>query len=235
MQTTTQTTNLTQGILKRMLQVVGIILFQAVILFISAGRLDWWAAWAYVGVYVVGIGINSLVLLPRDPELVAERAAPKENVKSWDKTISGLSGVSIMLALVVAGLDVRWTWSPAIGWAVQAVGFVLLVLGDALFSWAMLSNTFFSTQVRIQADRGQTVASAGPYRYVRHPGYVGWILMNLGIPLLLGSLWAIVPSVLAIVLMIVRTALEDLTLQAELAGYKDYAARVRFRLLPGVW
>ncbi len=129
MHTTTQRADLTQGVLKRLLQVVGIILLQAAILFISAGRLDWLAAWVYVGVYFVVVSINSLFLIPRDPELVAERAAPRENVKGWDKTISGLSGAAMLSALVVAGLDARWTWSPAVNWTVQAVGLVLLVLG----------------------------------------------------------------------------------------------------------
>jgi protein-S-isoprenylcysteine O-methyltransferase Ste14 len=175
------------------------------------------------------------LILPRNPELVAERGAPKENVKAWDKTISGLSGLAGLLALVVAGLDVRFAWSPPLALAMQLAGLVLLVLGYALFSWAMVSNPFFSTQVRIQEDRGHVVASAGPYQYVRHPGYVGWIILNLGTPLLLGSPWALIPGALSGLLMAVRTALEDKTLQAELDGYRDYATRVRYRLLPGVW
>lgn len=227
--------DLTRGILKRLLQVVLIIALQAALLFIASGRLDWIMAWVYVGVYFVIVAANSLLILPRNPELVAERGAPKENVKPWDKTISGFSGLASLLALVVAGLDARFAWSPPLEGAIQLSGLVLLVLGYALFSWAMVSNAFFSTQVRIQADRGHTVASTGPYRFVRHPGYVGWIVINLGTPLLLGSLWALIPGGASGLLMIARTALEDRTLHAELDGYREYASRVRYRLLPGIW
>ncbi len=227
--------NVTSGIIKRLVQVVLIIALQGGILFLASGKLDWVMAWVYVGVYFVIVGINSLILVPKNPELVAERAEPKENVKNWDKVISGLSGVASLLALVVAGLDIRFGWSPIFDLSIQLGGVILLVLGYAVFSWAMVSNAFFSTQVRIQADRGHTVASTGPYRYVRHPGYVGWIVINLATPLLLGSLWALIPGALSGLLMIVRTALEDKTLQNELDGYQEYARRVRYRLLPGVW
>ncbi len=109
------------------------------------------------------------------------------------------------------------------------------MLGFAIFSWAMASNAFFSTVVRVLADRGHTVCSTGPYRFVRHPGYVGAIAQSFSAPLLLGSLWALIPAGLAALFLIVRTALEDRTLHAELDGYRGYAARVRYRLLPGVW
>jgi protein-S-isoprenylcysteine O-methyltransferase Ste14 len=112
------------------------------------------------------------------------------------------------------------------------IGFVL---GLALFSWAMFSNTFFSSAVRIQQERGHAVCNTGPYRFVRHPGYVGAILQSLVMPLMLNSLWAFIPAGLAVLLMVVRTALEDKTLQEELQGYTEYAHRVRYRLLPGVW
>jgi protein-S-isoprenylcysteine O-methyltransferase Ste14 len=186
-------------------------------------------------VYVVCIGVNALVVMPKHPEMIAERAAPKENVKSWDKALSTLVGVAMLAALVIAGLDERFGWSPDFALGVQAVGLVLLVLGYALFSWAMSSNEFFSTLVRIQDERGHSVASGGPYRFIRHPGYAGWVILSAGGPLLLGSLWALVPSVLSALLMVVRTSLEDATLQAELAGYKEYAKLVRYRLIPWVW
>jgi protein-S-isoprenylcysteine O-methyltransferase Ste14 len=99
----------------------------------------------------------------------------------------------------------------------------------------MVSNKFFSTSVRIQMERDHTVASGGPYRYVRHPGYVGYIVSGFAAPLALGSLWALIPAAITLCLLVVRTALEDRTLQDELDGYREYAARVRYRLLPGVW
>ncbi len=227
--------NVTGGVIKRMVQVAAIIVLQGAILFISAGRLDWVMAWVYVLVYFAVVGFNSLVLIPRNPDLIAERGQPQQNVKSWDKTLSGLVGVASLGSLVVAGLDVRWGWSPEFALAILVAGTLLLVAGYALFSWAMVSNAFFSTLVRIQQDRSHTVATQGPYRFVRHPGYVGWILLSIGTPLMLGSWWALIPEALSAVLMVVRTALEDRTLQAELAGYKDYVAQVQYRLLPRVW
>jgi protein-S-isoprenylcysteine O-methyltransferase Ste14 len=230
-----QDSNVTHGVVKRGLELVASMVLQGAMLFISAGRLDWVMGWVYIAIYLGVVGINSLVLIPRNPELIAERAQPKENTKGWDKTISGLVGVAFLGSLVIAGLDVRFKWSPEAAVAVLVAGTVLLVLGNVLFSWAMISNAFFSTLVRIQEDRSHTVATNGPYRFVRHPGYVGWILMSFGIPIMLGSLWAVIPGALSALLMVVRTALEDRTLQNELPGYKDYAAQVRYRLLPGVW
>lgn len=230
-----QNSNVTGGVVKRGLELVASLVLQGALLFVSAGRLDWVMAWVYIAIYLGVVSINSLVLIPRNPELIAERAQPKENTKDWDKTISGLVGVAFLGSLVIAGLDVRFEWSPEAALAVLVAGTVLLVLGNALFSWAMISNAFFSTLVRIQEDRSHTVATNGPYRFVRHPGYVGWILMSFGIPVMLGSLWAVIPGALSALLMIVRTALEDKTLQSELPGYKEYAAQVRYRLLPGVW
>jgi len=137
--------------------------------------------------------------------------------------------------LLIAGLDTRFGWTGRVALALQIVAIAIFMLGGALFSWAMVSNAYFSTVVRIQEDRGHTVCTTGPYRFVRHPGYVGAILQSLAVPLMLGSLWALVPGGLAALLIVARTALEDRTLWEELDGYKEYARRVRYRLLPGVW
>jgi len=169
------------------------------------------------------------------PELIAERGEIKENVKGWDRMLGALIGVLTLGSLVVIGLDARFGWSPRLAWAIQLGGLVFLALGQGLFSWAMASNKFFSRVVRIQIDRDQTVATGGPYRYVRHPGYVGYIISWLATSLALGSLWGLIPAGLVVCLMVVRTALEDRTLQDELDGYKEYAAQVRYRLLPGIW
>lgn len=225
----------TAGVVKRFVQIAFSLLLQAALLFIAAGRLDWVMAWVYLGIYVGGVILVGLLVVPRNPEMVAERAQPKENVKTWDKVIASIAGVASLLTLIVAGLDVRFGWSPQVSPTIVLSSAIFLALGYILFSWAMASNKFFSTLVRIQDDRGHSVASAGPYQYVRHPGYVGWITMSVVTPLMLGSLWALVPGALAALFMTIRTALEDKTLQTELAGYKDYAARVRYRLLPGVW
>jgi protein-S-isoprenylcysteine O-methyltransferase Ste14 len=215
-----------------MVQVVVQFLVIAAILFISSGRLNWAWAWAYLG---VGVGILAVNILVMSPELIAERGEIKENVKGWDRVLGTLIGVLTLGALVVMGLDARFGWSPRLAWAIQLGGLVFLALGQGLFSWAMASNVFFSGGVRIQMERGHTVATGGPYRYVRHPGYVGYIISWLATSLALGSLWGLIPAGLMMGLMVVRTALEDRTLLEELDGYKEYAQRVRYRLLPGIW
>ena len=224
--------DLTSRVRKRMLQVVIQTLLIAAILFIASGRPDWVWAWAYLGVGVGILVINASVL---PPELIAERGQVKEDTKGWDRVLAIFIIIPTLGTLIVAGLDERFGWSPQLDWAIQVVALVFFALAQGLFSWAMASNKFFSGTVRIQEERGHAVATGGPYQYVRHPGYVGYIASWIAMSLTLGSLWALIPAGLVMCLMVVRTALEDKTLQAELDGYQDYAARVRYRLLPGIW
>jgi protein-S-isoprenylcysteine O-methyltransferase Ste14 len=219
-------------ILKRIIQVVFQFLVIMAILLISAGRLSWLWAWVYFGMGVGILAINTLIL---SPELIAERGQPRENVKNWDRVLTVLIIFPTLGMPIVIGLDERFGWSPDLDSAIHIAGLAFTTLGQLLFSWAMVSNKFFSTAVRIQMDRDHAVATAGPYRYVRHPGYVGMVISLLATPLLLGSLWALIPAGLTACLYILRTALEDRTLQDELDGYKDYARRVCYRLLPGIW
>lgn len=175
-------------------------------------------------------------MLRRNPETMAERAKAA-GMKDWDRIISTLwSLMQFVILLLVAGLDLRYGWTapPPSLW-IHLAGGAVFALGFALFSWAMVTNAYFTAAVRIQTERGQTVCQTGPYRCVRHPGYVGAILQSLAVPFLLGSLWALLPGGLAALLMVVRAAFEDRTLQAELAGYADYARQVRYRLLPGIY
>jgi protein-S-isoprenylcysteine O-methyltransferase Ste14 len=211
-------------------------LFTAAILFGAAGRLDWVMGWVVVGVYLVWTAATALTVIPTNPEMLLERTRPKEGTKKWDVVLLGIVGVAEIAKYVVAGLDQRWGWSPQMPLALQLAAVVVAVLAyDVIVVWAMAANAFFAQTVRIQEERGHTVATGGPYRYVRHPGYVGSILSQVATPLILGSVWAFIPAGLAALLFVVRTALEDKTLVEELDGYKDYAARVRYRLLPGVW
>ena len=227
--------DLTPKILKRMLQVIITGLLMAVVLFISAGRLDWVWGWVYIGVYFIGIAINALVILPGNPEMIAERAEIKEDAKSWDKALGILIGIPTLGMLIVAGLDVRFGWSAPLPMAVHLIALAVAALGYALFSWALASNAYFSRVVRLQMDRGHTVATGGPYRYLRHPGYAAMVISVLATPPVLGSLWALIPAGLVACLYVIRTALEDKTLQAELGGYQEYAQQVRYRLMPGAW
>jgi protein-S-isoprenylcysteine O-methyltransferase Ste14 len=193
-------------------------------------------AWVFIGLYLVGISANGVLLLRYSPDVVAERSRAGEGTKYWDKLVGGLWAVSyFVLMLVVAGLDARFGWTGPLPLGVHLAGAVAFALAFALISWSMVSNAYFATVVRIQTDRGHTVCDTGPYRHVRHPGYIGAIIQSLAAPLLLGSLWALIPGGLAALLMVIRTALEDRTLHMELEGYKDYARRVRFRLVPGIW
>ncbi|HSW63430.1 MAG TPA: isoprenylcysteine carboxylmethyltransferase family protein [Dissulfurispiraceae bacterium] len=222
------------GVRKRATQLLVSGAVIAVAMFAPAGRIDWWQAWAFLGIFFGTIAFNAVFILRRDPELIAERAETKKNTKGWDKTMTAAITVMTLLALVVAGLDVRFGWS-SVPLAVSVSGLVLVVVGNALVSWGMAANRFFARTVRIQQDRGQTVCSAGPYRFVRHPGYAGMIVYGLAMAPGLGSWWALVPAVLAAVAFVVRTLLEDHMLQTELPGYSDYTTRVRYRLVPGIW
>ncbi len=211
------------------------IVMAAVILFLCAGRWDWVWGWATVGTLAFWVGATALVVIPRHPQVLAERLGPRKDAKAWDTALVSLVGVFVLAIYVVAGLDVRYAWTTGFPSVAQTAGLIAALLGYAVVVWATATNAYFSLNVRIQKERGHTVVTGGPYRFFRHPGYVGSILAYLGTPILLGSSWAILLGIVTAVLMIARTALEDKTLQAELPGYPEYARRVRYRLLPGIW
>lgn len=209
------------------------------ILFLAAGTIRWFWGWVYMIVLALFMAGHPLLLRP---ELLAERqrGTRTKGVKGWDKWLTGLLGPILLAIWLVAGLDFRFGWTEALlgrPWSVAAylLGLLLCGSGYALFLWAMTANDYFAEGVRIQRERSHSVATGGPYRYVRHPGYAGVLLSTLGQPLLLGSIWAAVPALMMMVLYIVRTALEDRTLRAELPGYQAFAHRTRWRLVPGVW
>jgi protein-S-isoprenylcysteine O-methyltransferase Ste14 len=158
------------------------------------------------------------------------------NAKAWDKVLAPLMAVSVSFPMViVAGLDHRYNWSPELPPWLIVIGFILITIGYAFSAWAVVENRFFSSVVRIQTDRGHVVCDTGPYRVVRHPGYAGNILPLFGIVLALGSVWTLIPAAVASIISVIRTVLEDQTLQEELPGYRDYARRVRYRLIPGIY
>ena len=228
--------DVTRGIVDWAVKALVARLSVAAILFVSAGRLDWVMGWVFAGLYAAFDIATALVVIPRSPELLIERVRIHQGTKGWDKVLVRIAaGYLPMASWVVSGLDVRFGWSPQIPPRLQIAGLAITALGFAVVVWAMASNAFFSVTVRIQEERGHTVATGGPYRYVRHPGYVGAILFQVATPILLGSLWALIPAGLSAPAYVVRTALEDRTLREELGGYQEYAQRVRYRLLPGVW
>lgn len=226
---------MTPAIRKRLVQIGSLVLIQAVLLFVSVWKWDWWNAWAYLSTYLAFLAFNAVFLLRKHQDLVEERSRIGEGTKGWDLIIGGITAFGGLAILILAGLDERFGWPGNLPLWVQVFGLVLLVASYPLFIWAMVSNKFFATTVRIQKERGHNVQTGGPYHYVRHPGYASLLCSYITIPIALGSLWACIPMALLVVNLFIRTALEDRTLQNELEGYKDYAARVRYRLIPGIW
>jgi protein-S-isoprenylcysteine O-methyltransferase Ste14 len=208
------------------------------VLLVCGGDFGWWQAWGY-SLLIVAAGIGGRIWAERQhPGLLAERqnAEKFKNAKAWDKVLAPLMALSVSYPLpIVAGLDHRFGWSPAFPLWLIVLGFILTALGYVFATWALAENRFFSSVVRIQMDRGHVVCDSGPYQFVRHPGYAGNIPPLLGIVLALGSVWALIPAAMALIIAVVRTALEDQTLQEELPGYRDYARRVRYRLIPGIY
>ena len=205
------------------------------LLFVPAGTLNWPEAWIFLFLYFTIVSGVLLWLKKNSPDLLKERAAQKKDAKSWDKVIMMSYTLLLVAFLILSGFDAkRFGWSD-VPLLLKLLGFLgyLPALGFAF--WAMLENAYASNVVRIQEDRGHQVCTTGPYRFVRHPMYVGVILAIICIPLSLGSYYALILSVLMIFLFILRTALEDKTLQEELPGYKEYAQKVRYRLFPGLW
>jgi protein-S-isoprenylcysteine O-methyltransferase Ste14 len=206
-----------------------------VLLFAAAGDLAWWPGWAYMVVLVVSTVLSLAGPLRVNEGLIEERMSRKPDAKHWDRYFVGLVGVFTIAELIVPGLDHRWGWTKRQPIWKNLLGLALVTLGTIGLMWATRVNRFFSAFIRIQKDRGHQVVSDGPYKFVRHPGYAAWNLRTLGIPLLLGSNWAFVVAGLFVASFVVRTALEDRVLLEELSGYREYADRVRWKLVKGVW
>lgn len=224
--------NVKKNIIKRSIQVLISIILIAVLLFISAGKINWPFAWLYIAVSLLVIIVNLFVF---PAELIAERGSKKENVEKWDKILTKLIIIPFLILYIVAGLDIRFEWSPELNIWTHISGLLIYILGNTIVSWSMVSNPYFSTAVRIQDDRSHSVSTGGPYKYVRHPGYLGMIIYYLATPLFLGSLWALIPAGLTSMLFIIRTIFEDNTLKNKLNGYKEYTNTVRYKLIPGIW
>ena len=208
------------------------------ILLICGGDFSWWQAWVFsVLIFVAGIG-GRILAEKRHPGILLERSSMEmaQNAKPWDKVLAPLMAISFSFPLViVAGLDHRYGWTPLFSTWINILGLVIISLGYAFAVWALIENRFFSSTVYIQTERGHSVCDSGPYRIVRHPGYAGNILALTGIIMALNSIWTLIPAVAALVIAVIRTELEDRTLQEELPGYRDYARRVRYRLFPEIY
>ena len=223
---------MTKNMTTRIIQVLIIFCIQSILLFLGAGTLYWPWAWALLGLNVLLLIVN-LFTIPA--EVIEERGRRKKNVKKWDKVLNTINIVPTLLLYVCCGLDFRFGWTGSLPFPIHVSGLILLCAGSLLFTWSMVSNSFFSTLVRIQKDRDHKVATSGPYTYIRHPGYVGYILMSTATPIALGTLWGLVFSGMTTILLIIRTVMEDRTLQEELEGYKEYTGKVKYRLVPFIW
>jgi len=205
------------------------------LIFISSGHLDYWQGWVYFGINLAIVALTAW-LLRHDLGLIAERLNPGKGTKWWDKGYFLLSTPLYFAAVIVAGIDAgRRHWSPRPKAILYIFFLALYLAGQGLFLWAKKVNPFFSSVVRIQTERGQSVCREGPYRFCRHPGYLGGLLFGLATPLVLGSYWALIPQALAALLLVGRTFLEDRMLKKDLLWYAEYTKAVRFRLVPGVW
>ncbi|MFO7942987.1 MAG: isoprenylcysteine carboxylmethyltransferase family protein [Anaerolineales bacterium] len=200
-------------------------------------RWGWWEAWVYALIHILGFAVSRALAARQHPDLLKERAnfLRQEDAEAWDKILSPLVGFGGGLIPLVAGLDVRFGWSTTVSMSVKLLALILILFGYALGSYALIVNPFFSGKVRIQMDRGHQVVTRGPYRWVRHPGYAGALLTYLAAPIFLDALWSFVPAAFVIVGTLIRTQLEDRSLEDRLSGYREYKSQVRHRLIPGIW
>ncbi len=223
---------------KLVIRLMILAVFGPAILFLAAGDLGWTMGWVLAIFMFAYTLLSRLAILRKSPSLITERieSLKKDNVERWDRTLVPLIGIVLPTAtMIVAGLDRRFRWSPEIPLWTQLAAFALIAAAGLFAEWAALENRFFSAVVRIQAERGHTVVTTGPYRYVRHPGYFGGLMYHLFLPFALGTLWALVPVFGTMTLTVVRTSLEDRMLIRKLGGYKEYAEKTRWRLIPGIW
>ena len=200
-------------------------------------RWDWWEAWAYALISILGFIISRFLAFRKNPDLLVERSEylKHDNTQSWDKALSPISGLGGILMVIIAGLDSLYGWSPDYSLLLKVPMVFLFIAGYGLGSYALIANRFFSGTVRLQTDRGHHVISSGPYKWIRHPGYASALLTYLITPILLDSYWIFIPAILISITLIIRTALEDRFLKENLDGYMDYSQKVRFRLIPLIW
>jgi len=209
-------------------------LFLALLLFLPAGDLGWRKGWVFFLVCLAVSAVWVPYLWRVNPGVLVARSRMRW-AKRWDMILSSIMIAPVTAIFLVAALDDgRFHWLP-IPWWLCGIGYLLFLVGMGLATWVAAVNKFAEGPVRIQTERGHTVVDTGPYAIVRHPGYVAAVFLFAGIALSLGSLWTLFPAGLFFVLLILRTQWEDQTLQEELAGYREYTARVRYKLIPGVW
>lgn len=223
--------------IKSLLLISVMLVLQMVIFFISAGNVVGSRPWVFFAASFVHYTVGTGVLYKLNPELLVQRLKRKrEGSEVWDEILMRVSNLTVLIAIpVVVGLDIgRFHWSELdVQFAV--LGFAFFITSTVLITWAMAVNPHFESTVRIQKDRDHKVIASGPYKIVRHPGYLAGILYTLSIPLIMGSVFAFIPVGIYDILFIIRTSLEDRTLHKELDGYSEYAKQVKHKLFPSIW
>lgn len=227
-----------QTLIKYYVRIIAYLVIFSSSLFLPAGRFDWTMGWVYIVINAISMIANSLILMLLHPELMAERVkrVDRKNKKDWDRPLAGImTFLGPIIICIISGFNLRMSWLPRLPFWLQVTGIALAITGCVISAWAIANNRFFYGFMRIAKEAGHSVSDHGAYRIVRHPGYLGAILVNLATPLILNSLWAFIPATLTILAIIIRTSLEDKTLLRELDGYLDYSNKVPFRLIPLIW
>lgn len=211
------------------------ILVTAIVYFFSSGTMGILRSWLYIGVYITGSLVSSTILYKKIPGLLNQRGKIQQGTKKWDTfLILTYFAFAIIVTPLTAGLDYRFN-SFSVPFYFLYIGLAFYILSVVFSLWPMLHNPFFEGTVRIQDDKDHKVIDTGPYRIVRHPGYLGMLFGSLPVPFTFGSIYTYIPVAIMILIIFIRTYLEDKTLQNELDGYKDYCKKVKFRLIPFVW
>jgi protein-S-isoprenylcysteine O-methyltransferase Ste14 len=228
-------TQLPEAILPRIVTgVISLALF-ALLWFGIAGRLTWWQGWVFLLTFTTYVTFLVWRLSRLNPELLQERNQPAERAEPWDRVVMGIYTVILLVLLTVTALDGgRYHWS-SVPLGIQLIGWLCLTFAGLTIWHVMMTNAYLSSWARLQEDRGQVVVQEGAYRHVRHPMYLGIIVAFLGVPLALGSWWALIPGIVIAGLFVYRTYREDVMLIHGLDGYAEYSEKVRHRLLPRIW
>ena len=222
-------------LIKIIIQLLILFALLVVLLFLPAGTWDWLQAWLLILFLMIYFILYIYFGIYKNPEQTRERSKIAPNVKRWDKVIMSIYTALLPTVFILAGLDVGRFELSVVPIIIQIIAWAGLVFAGAVIMWTVISNTYLSRYARIQDDRGQEVIITGPYKYIRHPMYLGILILFLCIGPALGSILALVPGSMIAILFIARTAKEDGMLCEELDGYMDYTKRVRYRLVPGVW
>lgn len=229
---------ITHPSLRIVIQLIIVLFIMPLLPMLISKNWGWWEAWVVAIVIVFGFSLSRHLAAKRHPDILKERSESfgHKEAKKWDHFLAPMMAFGGTMILIVAGLEERFNWTPQtfpLGWKIA--GFMVLIAAYIFSSWALIENAFFSGTVRIQTDRGHTVCDSGPYRIVRHPGYAGSLVAYLVMPLILDSTWGFIAAALLLIVTVIRTNLEDRTLQMELPGYREFSSRTKYRLFPGIW